>query len=260
MPGDTFLDLLPLWALLPLTIILVQLSIEVGYRFGRRRLARDDHEKDASVGPMAAAVLGMLAFLLAFTFGMAASRFDDRRRLVLDEANAIGTAYLRAGLLPENHRDRLRPLLREYVHVRIEGVRANTLQAIARSEEIHQKLWDEAALAAREHSGSMIAALFVTSLNEVIDLHSKRVTVGLRARLPTSIWIALFVVSSLSMGALGYQSGLSASRRSPAAIIVALSFSIVICLVADLDRPQRGLLRVSQQSMIDLAESLDRGR
>jgi hypothetical protein len=108
------LDAIPLWGFFGLTMLLVLLFIEGGYRLGRYRLTRSEHEKEAPVGAMVAALLGLLAFILAFTFGLAAQRFDTRRQVLLDEANAIGTTYLRAAMLPERG-DEIRALLREYV-------------------------------------------------------------------------------------------------------------------------------------------------
>src|SRR3569832_2062566 len=106
------LDFMPLWLLLVTTIVFVCLAVEAGYRLGKYRRAHSP-EKDAPVGAMVAAMLGLLAFMLAFTFGLAASRFDERRHTILNDANAIGTTYLRAGLLPEPHRAEIRALLRE---------------------------------------------------------------------------------------------------------------------------------------------------
>ena len=114
MDDISALDAIPLWALFILTLFLVLLSIEGGYRLGRYRLTRSEHEKEAPVGAMVAAMLGLLAFMLAFTFGLAAQRFDTRRQVLLDEANAIGTTYLRAAMLPERGEE-LRSLLRKYV-------------------------------------------------------------------------------------------------------------------------------------------------
>ena len=115
MQPDALLDYLPLWALYAATVAIVLLSIEGGFRLGRRRIRRTEPEKESSVGEMVGASLGLLALLLAFTFGLAASRFETRRQVFLDEVNAIGTAYLRAALLPETDRMDARKLLREYV-------------------------------------------------------------------------------------------------------------------------------------------------
>lgn len=101
MYGSEPLDVIPLWGLLCLTVGLVLAAVEVGFRIGRWRGQRSEHEQETPVGAIVAAILGLLAFLLAFTFGMAASRYELRRELVLDEANAVGTTYLRAGMVPE---------------------------------------------------------------------------------------------------------------------------------------------------------------
>src|SRR4051794_38485293 len=108
MQGHEPLDWLPLWAFFGTTVALTFLAVEAGFRLGRWRQGRSEHEREAPVGAIVGASLALLGFLLAFTFGMAASRFDTRRELVLDEANAIGTTYLRATLLSEPHATEVR--------------------------------------------------------------------------------------------------------------------------------------------------------
>ena len=98
---STVLDVLPLWGVFLAVLVLVLAAIEGGYRLGNYRHRQSGGEKEAPVGAMVGATLGLLAFMLAFTFGMAAERFDTRKQLVLDEANAIGTTYLRTAMLPE---------------------------------------------------------------------------------------------------------------------------------------------------------------
>lgn len=122
MPLASPLDYLPLWMLLLATIVVVLLSVEAGYRLGGYRRRHSEQEKEALVGAMVAATIGLLAFMLAFTFGFAASRFEARRQVVVDEANAVGTTFLRAGLLPDQRAARIRKLLREYVDVRLEAI------------------------------------------------------------------------------------------------------------------------------------------
>ena len=254
----TILDAVPLWGLLPIIVVLVLATIEGGYRLGSNRSRRSDREKDAPVGAMVGTTLGLLAFMLAFTFGMAASRFDTRKQLVLDEANAIGTTYLRTAMLPEE-RDGIRALLRSYVDARLEAVRSDRVaEAILRSEEIQGQVWSAATRVGLHHPDSIVVGLFVQSLNELIDIHAKRVTAGLRNRIPGAIWMALLTIATLSLGAMGYHIGLVGTTRSLAIIVVAVSFSAVIALIADLDRPQEGTLTVSQQALIDLQQSMNR--
>jgi len=102
-----------------------------------------------------------------------------------------------------------------------------------------------------------VVGLFVQSLNETIDLHAKRVQVGTRSRIPGAIWVGLFTVAVLSLTAMGYLEGLAGTRRSLAVIAVAVAFSVVIELIADLDRPQEGVLKVSQQALLDVRRSMN---
>jgi hypothetical protein len=256
MPRSEPLDALPLWGLFLAILLLVLLSVEGGYRLGKYRRRRSEEEKEAPVGAMVGATLGLLAFLLAFTFGLAAARFETRRQVLLDEANAIGTTYLRAGMLPER-RDDIRTLLRDYVDVRLAAVRSGAVTAgIRQSERLHEQLWAQAVALGETHPTSIVVGLFVQSLNEVIDLHAKRVTASLRNRIPEAIWGALCAVAVLSLGAMGYHAGLSRTSRSLAELAVAFTFAVVIGLIADLDRPQEGALQVSQQALMDLRHSM----
>jgi hypothetical protein len=208
------------------------------------------------VGTIVAASLGLLAFLLAFTFGMAASRFDTRQTLVLDEANAIGTTYLRAALLPEPHRTEIRKLLRDYVDLRLEAAQRGMVgPALARSEKLQGRLWAQAVIVG-EKNPTPVTGLFIQSLNEVIDLHAKRVEMGMRNRVPLTIWGALYLTAILALAEVGYHAGLSSTTRTPATLTLVVMFSGVLWLIAELDRPQEGLLRASQQAMIDLQKSL----
>ena len=250
------LDRLPLWAILPLTVAVTLIAVEAGYRVALYRERHSTEEKESPVSGMVGATLALLAFMLAFTFGLAGSRFEDRRQILLSEANAIGTTYLRAAMLPEPLRSETRNLLREYVDVRLEAVEPGKLnQAVLKSEALHNTLWS-LAVEATEKDRSPITALFVQSLNEVIDLHATRLMAGVRSHVPGVIWIVLYVLAVLAMLMLGYHSGLAHSRRSIAVIALVLGFSSVMYLIADLDRPGQGTLQVSQQAMIDLRNSM----
>ena len=219
MQSNSPLDALPLWGLFMAILLLVLLSVESGYRLGKYRRSRSEEEKEAPVGAMVGSTLGLLAFLLAFTFGLAAARFDTRRQVLLDEANAIGTTYLRAGMFPDR-RDAIRALLRDYVDTRLEAVRSGQVtEGLRRSEHLHDQLWTQAEALGETNPTSIVVGLFVQSLNEVIDLHAKRVTVGLRNRIPGAIWAALFAVAVLSFAAMGYHAGLSRTSRSLVALL-----------------------------------------
>ncbi|HEY2154039.1 MAG TPA: hypothetical protein VGH33_00315 [Isosphaeraceae bacterium] len=255
--GRGAIDFLPIWGVFLATVAVVLLSVEGGFRLGAYRRRRSEQEDRPPVGEIVAATLTLLAFLLAFTFGLAASRFDVRRGLVVEEANAIGTTYLRAALLPEPHRSAVSGLLREYVDVRLEALEPGKLdRSVARSSELHARLWDHATAVAREDPRSIVVGLFIESLNEVIDLHTKRLMLGAGNRIPGVIWATLYFVTIAGTAVMGYHTGLTGSARSLAMVALVVAFSAVMALIADLDRPQEGLLRVGQQAMGDLRESL----
>ena len=257
MLTKTWLDYIPLWVLFTVTVLLVLAAIEGGYRLAVFRKRQSDKEIDAPIGSVVGGILGLLAFLLAFTFGMAATRFDTRRQLLLDEVNAIGTCYLRADLVPDPERVEIRQRLREYVHLRAEVIKQpQTLPKIlARSEALQDELWSQAVLVAKKDSNSEMHALFVDSLNVVIDFHTSRIVVS-QYHIPGIIWLALYGLSILSMVGVGYQFGRAGSRDFAIIFCLALAFSIVIVLIADLDRVYEGTLQVSQQPMIELDRKL----
>ncbi len=197
--------------------------------------------------------------MLAFSFSLAASRFEARRQLVVEEANAIGTTYLRAGLLPEAQATQVRMLLNEYVATRLEVARTgDVVPALRRSDEIHLQLWQIAEAAGQARADSVVVGLFIQALNETIDIHGERVLVGLRSRMPLNLWIALFLLTALSMAGVGYHEAIVKSKRSPAALLLVCGFLTVLVLIVDLDRPLEGFITVSQESMVNLKEMMDR--
>jgi hypothetical protein len=251
MSASGIIDALPLWALGIITITIVLLSIELGWRLGNRNRQRSEKEKDAPISAVVAATLGLLAFLLAFTFGMAATRYDTRRGAVLQESNAIGTTYLRADFLPEPQRTETQNLLREYAALRVQG--AATImspEGMAQTAVLHDRLW-AVAVTVDKKADPVMVALFIQSLNETIDLDEARVT-ALRNQIPDIIWYSLYLITMLTMAEIGYQFGLSGARSWPVTILLALVFTAVTLLIADLDRPQQGLLQISQQALMDL--------
>lgn len=251
------MDQLSLTALFVITAGIFLIAVELGYHLGKSKHARWGGPQQSQVSSIMGACLALLAFFLAFAFNMANSRFDTRKQLVLEEANAIGTTYLRAKLLPEPHRTNFERLLREYVEVRA-AVAAHKSdlryiqEIIARSEEIHHRLWSHAVSLAEQNDASIVTGVFVESLNNVIDLHAKRVTAGLRNRTPMSIWVTLYSVGFLSMALIGYHAGLTGSRSFVANFVLILTFSAVLLLITDLERPGQKFFRVSQQAMMDL--------
>jgi hypothetical protein len=176
---------------------------------------------------------------------------------VLAESNAVGTTYLRAGYLPEPAATDSRELLREYVPLRIisgetEVTAADVMAQVARSGAILDELWLIAEELARTTPDSEVLALYIDSLNETIDVSSMRLTAGLYARVPQTVMLLLIFGSALTLGMVGYSAGLSRRRSLLTAVMLIVVLGAVITLIVDIDRPQGGTLRVSQQPLIDL--------
>ena len=247
------MDRLPMWSIYPVTLALAMLAIEAGYLLGKRWQRRSHVSKEGAVGAMTGSTLGLLAFLLAFITGLAVNRFDNRRSLVVEEANAIGTTYLRAGFLDETARDQSRDLLREYVQIRLDAPDSSELESvIVRSEEIQNELWTTAEIIARDNMDSPVIATYIETLNQMIDLHAKRVIAITSSRIPGSIWTGIYIVAGLSMVLVGMLSSFGERPNWLATILLALVFAAVLTLIVDLDRPEQGLLTVSQQALLDL--------
>ena len=249
------LDQIPLWVLFSGTVILFIIAAESGFRVGKFVISRSKQARKSQVGTILGASLGLLAFLLAITFSMAGSRFDTRKQLVLDEANAIETTYLRAKLLPEPFRSEFQDLLRKYVNVRaeIQTVTLDTIrQIIVKSEELQNLLWSKTIDLTEKEPISIVTGLFIKSLNEALDLHGKRVTAGLLNRISPSVIMTLYFVAFLCMATMGYQAGLTGVRTLVSGFGLILAFSAVLMLITDLERPSQKIFGVNQQVMVNL--------
>lgn len=258
MLTETLLDRTPIWLLFTGTVLLLLVGSEIGYRLGVwQRAHRPDSDK-APTNTIMGSTLGLLAFMLAFTFGMSSTRFDARRQLVLDEASAILRAHQRAKALPEPQGSEARRLLREYVAVR---TRSGALQrlddlgpALKESERLQDALWAQAvALADRP---SALLSAFMQSLSELTDLQMKRVRAAVWNRIPPTIELVLYSIAFLGLATMGYNTGLSGSRTLAPAVLLVLAFSTIIVLIVDLERPRQTLFHVSQEPMADVARRI----
>ena len=257
MDSSDIFELIPIWAVFALALLLALASVELGYRWARRKQRRAAHEheqeKEAPVGAMVGATLGLLAFLLAFTFGMAADEFHERKLALLDEASAIETAYLRAGTVTEPHRTEVRKLLREYVEERLQRVGGG---ATARPATVLLRaLWQHTEAAVARDPGD-ITGLFEESVNDIITLKSEQLMVRERSRIPAEFWLMLHVIAAVALAAMGYHGGVAGTARSPVTAAVALTFALVMVLIADIDRPGEGWIEVPQDAMLDLRTAL----
>jgi hypothetical protein len=247
---------MPLWLLGPLLFLALMAACEGG-RLLRRSRQRRNRESDAEAddGFSVTSVLGLLALLIGFTFSLTLQRYDTRRELVTSEANALGTTWLRTQLFDESDRARLQAVLRRYVDVRIEFGAAGTPEqeqaAYRKTEALQQELWDAATRAVTPYRTTPLASLLVTTTNESIDLAATRMAAR-EAHTPPRIIRILVIYALIAAGMMGYKKG----RHRAATVILFVLLTLAAILIADLDRPSTGAIRVSQQPMLDLQRSI----
>lgn len=233
---------------------------ECGYRLGRwtARPTGAKTRSDSQAQAIEAAMLSLLGLLLAFTFSMAASRYETRKQVVLQEANALGTAFLRAQLFPlPAQTAQLQDLLRQYATTRLQiyapqsstaPAAAMQQAALTQTAALQRQMWALTAANSRQNPNAVSASLLVTTLNEVIDLSETQVTTFAN-HVPEDILLVLFTLSIIVIAMVAYLNGQSGEGKKRFTLILAATISIAIFLVLDLDRPQSGLIRVGFGSL-----------
>jgi hypothetical protein len=222
----------------------------------RRAARREEVVEHSQESYLVGSMLGLLALLLAFSFSMALDRYEERRHLVVQEANAIGTAYLRAQMLDEPHRSRLSKLLVEYTDNRIELASASPgsgMQLLTKNDRLLTDIW--AAVAASRESAlrhGITTALLMT-YNEVIDLDTER-KVARQMRVPTAVLLLLYGFLIMTALVLGYV--LEERRGRMGAGVLFVILSLYIGIISDLSRPAVGTIIESQEPMLMLRQSM----
>ena len=245
-------DLLTIFVL---SLVVMFAASEIGRRLGSSARGRG-RDNDAT---LEAAILGLLALMMSFSFAMALSLFEARRDAVLNEADAIGER--RARLLPAPHDAQTVKLLREYVQIRLDLFRqtptARELDAaIDRSNAIQTSLWQQVKAVEAVDKGMVPTGLFIQKLvNEMIDNQEKRV-MAYNNRLPDIVLIALYSVAFVAMAFAGFGAELDSRRSRLPVYLTGLSVCAVMLLIQDLERADAELIRTIQKPMIDTAASL----
>ena len=236
--------------------VLLLMVAEIGYRMGTRVPSREDEAAKSEIGGYQGAVLGLLALLLGFTFSMALNHYDLRRSLVVQEANSIGTTWLRSSFLSGEMRDVSRRLLREYVELRVKdaGILTDQPFLLGQAAEIQAALWKQAEIAAAL-APTPITVSYITSLNETIDLASTRLAAA-RYRVPGALWLMLLIVSSFGMWSAGFSAGVNGKRALFLTVGLPVLITLVLLLITDISSPHRGFIRNDESSMLDLRNSM----
>jgi hypothetical protein len=243
---------LPIWVIGVLLVVALLGALELGYRVGRwKGPAWKEFDAGRGGGVVLTSMFALLGLMLAFTYAFTVTRFDARKQAIVDEANAISTAFLRADLGPEPARTELRKLLLEYARTRAtpNGTTSAKLEgALDRSRQVQVKLWPATAQMVKGKPAGIIEASIVQAINRVLDAHGTRVAKVLD-RLPTIVLVMLVFITAASVAVAGFNSGISGGMNRLRMTVLTLVLASVIIVIIDFDLPQRGFIRVSQESL-----------
>jgi hypothetical protein len=239
----------------------VLLFLELGRRVGLRRLKQEGDGAGAGVGVVEGAVFALLGLLVAFTFSGAAARFEDRRNLIVDEANAVGTAYLRIGLLPAAAQGEMRDQFRRYLDARLAVYRAlpdveAANQHLASSNRIQQEIWARGVAESADSQSARM--LLLPALNEMFDITTKR-TMAAQAHPPLVVFGLLFVFALCAALLAGSAMARPQSRHWLHSMTFAFALAGSVYVIIDMEFPRVGLIRVDafDKVLVELRRSME---
>ncbi|PQO31515.1 hypothetical protein [Blastopirellula marina] len=251
---------LPTWVIVLGVLVLSFAANELGFRFGSRKGLDETERSRAVSNGLKASILGLVALLLGFSYSSTSSRYYQRQRMALDEANAIGTCYLRAGLLSLPESTSIRLHLKRYTQLRLDyfvnGLQREVMMEDenAMAEEL-TALWAQVEAAADHQPDKVRLSQIVPAANSVIDLNSMRAW-SVRNPLPVSILILLAICLVVSGGIMGHSSGQVGKRFLGLWFCLNILVTLVLFVVLDFDRPRRGLIQVDHTPLVELEASM----
>jgi hypothetical protein len=243
----SFMLRLDAWILMLALLALMIISILVGLKAGKKI-----HKDSPADSTILSCLFTLLGLMLAFTFSMSVNNYNMRREIIIDEANDIGTAILRADLYPEADRNLFRADFKKYVDIRIDYFAAGTdLEKVAAAQQlsatIQQQLWNRAAKLSRD-SGNVVASMqMVPALNSMIDITTTRIY-GNIIHLPDTINYLLFILSCTCAFYVGYTFARKGKFDWLMVVIFCLLTSMVVFVIFDLDRPRRGFIKLDDMN------------
>jgi hypothetical protein len=252
------MDTLPLWLIMPLLFLAMIAARELGGWLHPRVTGsgKDEGDEASDKGMLVSAVLGLLALLIAFTFSLSLARYDERRAIVVEEANDIGTAEMRVRLLASPHDANLSRLLQDYAGTRLaygQSPAAEKAALAARSAAQRSVIQAAALSALAPEARTPLGSLVTPSINAVLDIGVEREALN-AARIPGTILVIVLAYLVLTAMMLGFALTGKRARHRPATIILFASLTLTLAMILDLDRPQRGTIRVDQTPMKQLVE------
>jgi len=262
MKSNWLYDQSPLWIVAGLMVIMI-LAFELAYAVGRRWHA-DTHDAGREVFvAIKVSLLGLLALLLAFAFGMAADRYAERQRLVTSEAITLHSLLLHSTLLPDPARTQFRELLGQLVDARLAffDARRNLAgveEAIDRTEKLHGRLWELVRNEALRDPSMRGLEGMTRSMNDEWSLHRQRVH-AFENRVPEGVILLLFSGAVIALAAVGFAGGIANHRGTAGKWLLVALLGATIFIVLDLDRPRNGVFQISQEPIVHLRDLLSRG-
>ncbi|MGB0132743.1 hypothetical protein [Dokdonella sp.] len=240
-------------------------AVEFGFRAGKPVQVRESETTRTHINAIQGSLLGFLALILGFTLSLSLQRYDNRSQAVVDEANAIGTTWLRAQLLPDSVRSQVQASLSEHVNLRVRAGSIDLAHESARTALLVEtnrnldSIWKLALQAAAETPEMVVSGLFIQALNDMIDSYGRR-DAALARHVPNEILLLLFATFVLTGGVVGYAAGVAGHRPSVTTYVLVMLIVVLSFVIMDLDRPRRGMIRIDQSSLVDLGSAIATGR
>lgn len=243
-------------------LVAMTLAVELGYRLGKPMRVRESEIARTHINAIQGSLLGFLALVLGFTLSLSLQRFDNRSLSVVDEANAIATTWLRAQLLPDSVRTETQERLRRHVNLRVRDGAIDLAHesdrdvVLGMTNQNLDAIWTLALQAAGERPDMLTSGLYIQALNEMIDAYGRR-DAALARHVPHEIMFLLFATFVLTGGVVGYATGVAGHRPSGTAYVLVILIVVLSFVILDLDRPRRGLIKVDQSILVDLAAAIN---
>lgn len=247
------IEAIPLWGIFVTAVALSFVFYTLGIKLGAWRKNSADGQMPQGSGILLGSLLGLAVLLLSLQFYIAHSLFEERNALVLEESSIIGKTYLQSGYLQEPYRENVQSLLKKYASILIEAAIKEKKEPLSQKLEIVQdKMWAQAKTIVEGNPSSVMEGLFIGSVSEFIDIHTRKATGRGSNIIPAMIWLVVIFVLILAALAAGYQSWALGNRNSLLYFLFVLAVASIITLTADLERPYEGLFQIDLHAMIDL--------
>jgi hypothetical protein len=244
-----------------LVLVVTLFTAEFGYRIGRRLKAGADDAMRTEINTIQAGTLSLLALLLGFSFSIGANAYEDRRRVITNEAAAIAKAYDRAALLPEPPAAEIRTLLFEYTDTRLDLFYQGVLgepqveEKLGKSARLQEAIWARARAVGQRDPRSIPVGLALDAMSELAELNAHR-SMAMTQTVPFAVVVSLAVTAAVAMGWVGVGIGLGPRRNLAMSLILSVLFALIVAFIIDMDQPRNGFIRSSQEPLRELYESL----